>query len=247
VDAKDRVEGIVEDLGEEAVVALREGKLWSYKPDDTDGWEAWAYKCGEKDCSRQWHKHHLLSGYSIMDGRLTHDIWECDEDGDWDFFDSCYVDDPAYEEWYKEYSEERRQEGWLEYAEYVSEGGEDVLDEYIVASTRKEEWMARLQQVSGGLKFIGAHRRSLAFVQRVAETDPKKLPQEVQDFLCLDENWFVDGLCTFDDLLVNIPVDKVQVTGDFAVVIFEAEFPESPSVIKARKRDVATGHLHRNI
>lgn len=239
---KKRSQIVAKDLGKSAARALAEGGKWSYSPDDVDCGDAWAYNCGESDCDRKWHKHWIMTGYRIANKKLFHVMHKCDEDGNWDVIDECNVDDPVYDHWYKSnFSEEERQQGWNDYAVHVAHTGEDILDNYIVDRWHKEAWTAKLIQDEKGVKFDGAHKRSLAYIERVAERDFTKIIKPVRDFLCLNKDGLIEGFASLDELMgENYHLQRGE---GFAIIDFEVEVPDSKDEIKQRLKDAALNSI----
>jgi hypothetical protein len=233
-----RSESIARDLGTDALAALRHGTEWEYEPESAECGDAWAYSCGGKDgCTRLWHQDTYVSGYRIEDGKLYHVLHECDEDGNWDVIEECDVDDTHYDQWWSDYAEEKRRQGWDDYAEYVARTGLDPLGNYHVVRSHEEQWTAKLRQDDDGLRFVGAHRRSLAYIARVAITNPDDLPDEVRSWLYLDAQGRVEGLSTLDDLSGDYATQR---EGDSAVITFSVTIPDSEEAIRQRLRQVAS-------
>jgi hypothetical protein len=229
---------IAEELCPQALEALKSGGSWEYKPEAADSGDAWAFESSPQ----VWQQRYIVPGYTVEDGRVYHDFWEC-VDGDWTFLDARDVDDPNLAAWLDGYSEEKRQEGWLKYAEFVQANGIDPLRGYSVERTRKESWMARFAQDEFGVLFVGAHKRSIAFVQRVAETNPDRLPKEVLEYLQLKSGvnrfLYVNGIQT----LAEIKCPEVVVTRNHAVVTFDVEMPLADSTIKYNLIQAAARHI----
>jgi len=236
---------IAEELGEEAVKALADGTAWVDQPDTTELSDAWPYRCDSDSCGQEWHKRYLVSGWEIHDRRLVHFIHECDVDGEWEVYDSMDVDAPGYEQWYADnLGHEAYTRAWLDYAAHVAKTGDDILGNYNVQRNHREAWTVKAIQDSDGVKFAGAHRKSIVgYCDRLAETDMGKLPEPVSNFLCFRDG-LLGGFKSLAEFKRDGVITNLEIDGDTVTFDIEPVFPDAPELIRERIRLAAEEHIN---
>lgn len=230
---------MLDSLGDDARKAMEQGGSWEYVPDDVSSGDCWAEPCDSNTCDRPWHKSWIMSGFEVRDGILFHVVHSCDDNGDWEVDDSHDVDGEDYEQWVGAFfDEDARQRGWEAYAEYVRETGDDPLDEYIVVREHTDRWFVKLVQDEHGIRFAGAHRESLLFLDGIAIKNPMDLPSEVRELLMLSDvggcYYIPCEIKTLDDLPSD--VCKVERRDDHAIITVAVTVPDHPDIIRERLR-----------
>ena len=181
------------DLPDEALLALRDGKEWEYKPKRIDGAEADVHYCESCD-GGTWHLFWTVWGLRLdTDGTLYNTEWTVDSDGDW----ACHYEYP-YGTYDHAKERERVRESWREYARWVVRKGRDPLGEFIgytgVRKTKTTYTAQFVGTVAGSPRVLRVRRGKEKYAPL------SEFPDDVRQFLGTDERGFLRDFSSLDDL-----------------------------------------------
>ena len=188
-------EKVLGEFFDDARAALRDGRDWEYKPDDIEFMDATPWYCD--DCDR-YHLTWYGLGLRVADWgdgwKLYRTLWSCDTDGDWDGSSMAEVGSADAEWIEKSCTWSEVQDAWRNYFQHVLDTGIDELHELRVDEERDRDvpWSFFLRADGDEVYFESASEANSG----LWITAPERLPEAVQDYLCLNTeraNFWSDG------------------------------------------------------